>query len=335
MPAWLAGIVAPRVPLEHARRFGIDPALFSLTRLAALARQRGVELGLFGHADLHAEEAAVGLRLLADLEACEPGHDDSHLPHWTDPHEQPLLRELLALAVENRRLRDRPRLARLEGELDGLHDALADQVRGEAERLRSAKLSGLAEFAAGASHEINNPLAVISGQAQYILGHEADWLAADAGGRAKKSLQTIIHQAKHPHHPPRPDAVRPPGAAAPGWLDLPTLLGEVAASLEDDRHATAGAGRDRRQAGAAGGAGLTRTSALGLKRLLRNALVPPRRTVLGGWLVEPGPADRVEVFVEDSGPGPAPEQRPHLFDPFYSAAAPAAAAALAYPWPGG
>jgi signal transduction histidine kinase len=24
------------------------------------------------------------------------------------------------------------------------------------------------------------------------------------------------------------------------------------------------------------------------------------------------------VFVEDSGPGPAPEQRPHLFDPFYS-----------------
>ena len=35
-------------------------------------------------------------------------------------------------------------------------------------------------------------------------------------------------------------------------------------------------------------------------------------------LSEPGPADRIEVFVEDSGPGPSPEQRPHLFDPFYS-----------------
>jgi hypothetical protein len=45
LPAWLAGLIAHlELPLEHARRFGVDPALFALTRLAVqLARQRGVE----------------------------------------------------------------------------------------------------------------------------------------------------------------------------------------------------------------------------------------------------------------------------------------------------
>src|SRR5262249_52488588 len=53
--------------------------------------------------------------------------------------------------------------------------------------------------------------------------------------------------------------------------------------------------------------------------LVRNALeaVPPH-----GWVrvlleLPPG-GERVQVAVEDSGPGPTPEQRPHLFDPFYS-----------------
>ena len=43
-----------------------------------------------------------------------------------------------------------------------------------AERLETEKLEALAEFAAGAGHEINNPLAVISGRAQLFLRHERD-----------------------------------------------------------------------------------------------------------------------------------------------------------------
>src|SRR5262249_58818530 len=85
----------------------------------------------------------------------------------------PRLAELLALAAENRRLRAAVGEGRLEGELDVLHRALAEQRGREEERLRTQKLQALAEFAAGAGHEINNPLAVISGQAQYLLGHEA------------------------------------------------------------------------------------------------------------------------------------------------------------------
>ncbi len=39
------------------------------------------------------------------------------------------------------------------------------------EELERQKINALAEFAAGAGHEINNPLTVISGHAQYLLQH--------------------------------------------------------------------------------------------------------------------------------------------------------------------
>ncbi|QDU79931.1 Signal-transduction histidine kinase senX3 [Polystyrenella longa] len=41
-------------------------------------------------------------------------------------------------------------------------------------QLQELKLQSLAEFAAGAGHEINNPLATISGRAQLLLKNEAD-----------------------------------------------------------------------------------------------------------------------------------------------------------------
>jgi signal transduction histidine kinase len=321
LPGWLFALLAHlELPLEHARRFGVDPLLFSLTRLGVqIARQRGVELGLLRQDELHAEEAVAGLRL-ADLETADFPAEQGPPVQFSDPHQQPLLRDLLALATENRRLRHAPPLARLEVELDSLHLVLGEQVRGEAERLRAAKLAGLAEFAAGASHEINNPLAVISGQAQYILGHRSDWLAADTDGSAKQALQAIIAQARRIHtilrdlmHFARPAPPRP------SWLDLLTLMGEVAASLDD----AAAPRRVRIEVVARP----ERLSVLAdpeqvraaLTCLLRNAVeaAPP-----DGWarlvLAEPGPAERVEVHVEDSGPGPSAEQRAHLFDPFYS-----------------
>ena len=42
-------------------------------------------------------------------------------------------------------------------------------------------------------------LAVISGQSQYILNHQPDFLAADPSGAARKALQTIVGQTKRIH----------------------------------------------------------------------------------------------------------------------------------------
>src|ERR1043166_9640318 len=44
----------------------------------------------------------------------------------------------------------------------------------DADEVERAKLAALAEFAAGAGHEINNPLAVITGRVQLLLRGERD-----------------------------------------------------------------------------------------------------------------------------------------------------------------
>ncbi len=51
---------------------------------------------------------------------------------------------------------------------------LAELERDFERALEVEKIEAMAEFAAGAGHEINNPLTVISGRAQLLLREEAD-----------------------------------------------------------------------------------------------------------------------------------------------------------------
>src|SRR6478752_5710914 len=86
------------------------------------------------------------------------------------------------------------------------------QLESEFQRtLEAEKLESLAEFAAGAGHEINNPLAVISGRAQLILRQEKN-------PERRRELAVINSQALRIHEmiadlmlfarPPRPRPVR-------------------------------------------------------------------------------------------------------------------------------
>jgi signal transduction histidine kinase len=323
LPDWLTGVLGRLdLPPAHARRFGVPAGLFSVVRLAVLAaRDAQIDLGLLGPDVCPAEdEAAAGVPLSAlgvqDLLAGGPAGGPPGRP---SPYHESLLPALLASAIDNRRLRQAPLVARLEQEIDGLHAALGEQVGGEAGRLRSAKLTALAELAAGAGHEINNPLAVISGQAQYLLGHP-DFFTAEGDAATRKALQTIVGQTKRIHGILR-DLMQfaRPAPPKPAVFDLPTLLGETVAGLAElaalKRVRLEVCCRPERLAVCADGEQV-RTA---LACLLRNAV---EASPADGWarLVLPEPAlpDRVEVFVEDAGAGPAEEQRPHLFDPFYS-----------------
>jgi signal transduction histidine kinase len=324
LPDWLTATVGHLgLPEPRARTFGAEPALFHLTRLVlGLAREHGIDLGL-GRSEWITESAAalgVPLSILPGFVADAIKRASLVSGGWESPRDQPLLRELLALAAENRRLRGVPLQQQLEHELDELQRAFEEQVRGEAQRLQTAKLGALAEFAAGAGHEINNPLAVISGQAQYLLNHEREWFAADVEGKTTKALHTIIAQTKRVHSILR-DLMQfaRPAPAKKDWFDLPTLLGEVAAGLEElalQRGVRVEVGRTPEQLPVSADADQVRVA---LSCLLKNALeaVPAE-----GWarlrIVEPNGDGRVEVAVEDNGPGPEPEQREHLFDPFFS-----------------
>jgi two-component system NtrC family sensor kinase len=324
LPGWITAIVGHLgLPEAQARTFGAEAALFHLTRLA-ISHSRGqvVDLGL-GNAAWQQESAnALGLSVAMVEKVVQLDREEAmaSTPVWESPYEQPLLRDVLTLAAENRRLRGVPFQEQLERELDELQRAFEQQVHGEVQHLQAAKLSALAEFAAGAGHEINNPLAVISGQAQYLLNHERDWLSGDTEGKVTNALHTIIGQTKRVHALLR-DLMQfaRPGPPRKNWFDLPTLLGEVAAGLEElalQRQVRVEVGRTPEKLALLADGGQVR---IALTCLLKNAI---EAAPAQGWarlrIVEPCGEQRIEVAVEDSGSGPEPEQRDHLFDPLYS-----------------
>lgn len=315
LPHWLSHVIGHlALPAETAQQLGADPNLLRVVQLAvALVEQEKHGLGLEVGTSL--ADLALMLGLSADdikqhIQAVL-AEKAPEMP-WTPPASMPLLRDLLRIAAENRRLSDTPVLERLERDVDRLHQTLAEQRATESHRLQTLKLETLAEFAAGAGHEINNPLAVISGQAQYLLGYEDD------AGR-QQSLQKIIQQAQRIHEllaelmqfarPPKPHKK---------LVDLGGLIREVAISLGDraaHKPVRLVCPELERPVGILGDPRLLKTA---LTCLLRNAIeaAPP-----DGWaglrVTTPTP-DCIEVLVEDSGPGPTPAQRDHMFDPFYS-----------------
>jgi signal transduction histidine kinase len=318
LPDWLTGVIANLgLPAEQARAFGADPLLLAVVRQAVRCL-RGSPLALPG---CHPALACEDEKILGPVDPREEVPDEGGLNEWSNPREVPLLRDLLRLAADGLRRRETALVRRLEWEVDELHRGLEDSVRTEHERLLSGRLAALAEFAGGAGHEINNPLAVISGQAQYLLGH-ADWLLGGTEGEAGQALGVIIAQTRRIHSLLR-DLMQfaRPAPARPMVVDLPALLGQVVSSLAE----TAAARRvrlellcvpDRLQVSAD-----PEQVRLALGCLLRNAIeaaAGPAEAWAQLRLDAPRVGDSVEVVVEDSGPGPTPAQRPLLFDPFYS-----------------
>jgi signal transduction histidine kinase len=317
LPLWLTAIAGHLgLAAETAVALGADPSLFRVAQVAiglVDRRKRGLGLAI---ASSWIDEA---LRLGVSID--EEDHKALPLPASDNgarpPAPQallstPLLREFLYLAAENRRRANSPLLYRLEREVDVLHRAVQTQRAVEAGRLRAMNLETMAEFAAGAGHEINNPLAVISGQAQYLLAQEPE-------PSRQRALQTIVGQAQRIHdiltelmqfaRPGRPQK-RP--------FDLAGLIREAYVSL-------GGLAEQRRVKLLCHevSTDLTvcadpRQAQIALTCLLRNAIEAAPADGWAGVRVVPASADRIDLLVEDSGPGPAPQQRPHLFDPFYS-----------------
>lgn len=323
LPLWLAAIaghlgLAP----ETARVLGADLDLFRVAQLAVgqVERQkRGLGLNLA--ADWPDNATALGLALHDQpietdtdqaAERSSGCREEETALDWSSAAAVPLLREFLYVAAENRRLADAPVLDRLERDVDQLHRALETQRADEASRLQAMNLCTMAEFAAGAGHEINNPLAVISGQAQYLLAHELE-------PSRQRALQTIIGQTQRIH-----DILTElmqfarPGRPQKRALDLGSLIREVTVSL-------GGLAEQRRVRMVCpevdAGLGMyadARQVQIALTCLLRNAIEAAPADGWAGVRVLAPTAERVDLLVEDSGPGPAPQQRPHLFDPFYS-----------------
>src|SRR4029079_11442318 len=98
-------------------------------------------------------------------------------------------------------------------------------------RLTELKLRALAEFAAGAGHEINNPVATIVGYAQQLLANETDpdrrHALATIGAQAYR-IRDMIGDVMLFARPPQP---------RPEELDLAFVLHEMVSKFADEAQA--------------------------------------------------------------------------------------------------
>jgi signal transduction histidine kinase len=217
---------------------------------------------------------------------------------------------LLRLAAKTRQRSAAQLVAELEDRIDRLTDALVQAREDFATAVRDAKLDGLAEFAAGAGHEINNPLAVIATNVQLLQSEEDDehrLIRYEAVLRQTRRIHDILTGTRQFARPPHPapafvvpaswvpavvNDLQPLASARGVMLHLPDV-GEVVRVWADASH--------------------LRAIMLALGRNAVEAAGP------GGWArISLDPSEEcVRVVVEDSGPGPLPAAVPHLFDPFY------------------
>jgi signal transduction histidine kinase len=174
--------------------------------------------------------------------------------------------------------------------------------------LEAEKLEALAEFAAGAGHEINNPLTVISGRAQLLLAGESD-------PERRHALALISAQAMRVYEmiadmmlfarPPRPELQS---------VDLSKLVDDFIAGTHPGDGSISRIGTSEPVTVHADPVQLT----VALRAICQNAL----EATGGRGRIEIGldqDQSETRIRIQDDGPGITPDQRRHIFDPFYSA----------------
>ena len=184
----------------------------------------------------------------------------------------------------------------------------------ETELLRARSLSMISEMASGAAHELNNPLAVISGRSQLLYEKVKD-------ESARKTLDLIRQQARRCSKVVSELAeFARPASPKPERVDLATLLAEIRTSLQEEKAltvepfvVTVGADAetiwaDREQL------------RIIIGELIRNGLdaagdTPVELRVNCHQVVTD---ERIVVEVVDRGRGMKPDVLRRAFDPFFS-----------------
>lgn len=303
LPAWVTLAVGfLELPLDDVVALGGHRGLLRVIRSAV--RVTG-ELPSYREADPELDGRAPFL-LDQARSATPPPHT-----HEVSEADLKLLPRLLRATAKLRQRTGQVMVPELERRIDQLTTALA-KTRAEFDAaVKAARLASLAEYAAGAAHEINTPLAVISTNTQLLRSaeDEPDRLGRyDTIIRHTKRIHEILSGSRQFAHPPQP---QPAFVSPAAWVN--DIQAEFAAEAAE-RRVTLDLPCPRAAARAWADASHLRTI---LGHLLKNAL---EAAGPGGWVRVRAEVDfaTVRIVVEDSGRGPTPEAVPHLFDPFYS-----------------
>lgn len=194
--------------------------------------------------------------------------------------------------------------------------AVWPQIYSEEATFLKRKLEAMAEFAAGAGHEINNPAATIVGRAGQLLREETDperrRHLATIGAQAYR-IRDMIGDAILFARPPRPSftdlRLSEVVQAALSLLDDPVRKKSLAVTVETTMDPEWTVPADRTQ------------MEIVFCELLRNAIEASStgQTIrIASRQFERSGQRLVEWLVEDSGRGFTDTEREHLFDPFFS-----------------
>ena len=179
------------------------------------------------------------------------------------------------------------------------------------------KLAAMAELAAGAGHEVNNPLATVISRAKRLLAGESDparrrelaQIAAEAE-RGRDMIGDLMLFARPPQPHRRP-------------VDVPNVLDDVRREFarelaERELLVDVAIENDGPDTSTHADADPTQL-AIVWSELLRNALrFAPQGSTIRAAVSAATPGVMLQMSLTDDGPGLTDEQRRHAFDPFYS-----------------
>jgi signal transduction histidine kinase len=185
----------------------------------------------------------------------------------------------------------------------------------------SELLEILAEFSAGAGHEINNPLATIIGRAELLHRRLNTSMSAGEVAETRRDLRIIAGQAQRIRdmigdlmlfaRPPKPKIEN---------VDLRGLCVEAGRPFLEQAEKLGVTLRLPTEGGEVTVLGDRIQAAVVISELIRNALesVSEGGTVTVQVDVGENPGSHTKLTIEDNGRGLTSYDRVHLFNPFYS-----------------
>ena len=196
---------------------------------------------------------------------------------------------------------------------------ITQRKRAEAERQKlqvqlsqSSKMQALGQLVSGVAHELNNPLAAILGFSEILLQDCRD-------EQTRESLNIIFGQAQRSRAIVRDllSFVRHREGRARAPTDMREMLDRVARALVPAA-ASSGATFDADLPDSYPTLDVDRS---GLEQVFTNLVMNAIQAVGDGGHVRMSARtvrDRLEIAVEDSGPGIAADVLPHIFEPFFT-----------------
>ncbi|MEM1353785.1 MAG: ATP-binding protein [Planctomycetota bacterium] len=200
-------------------------------------------------------------------------------------------------------------------QLRELYQSLEDKVRERSRQLaQSERLASVGFLAAGVAHEINNPLAIIAGEAELALGSLPEGVDSevrqglmairDEAFRCKAITQKLLSLAR-------------PGSGQREEIDLRQLAEDVVSLV---RTLPQHQGRSLQVQGDA--AVNVRTDPAQLKQVVLNLVINALEAADPGTgqvvISVQRPADRPTIKVRDNGQGIDPDTLARVFEPFYT-----------------